>query len=235
VHSTLRTTNRILILVWACAFVHGSALAGEPWEFWPELQGFFGLSPQTRIFLNVPYARGKESEYGILELAAYLDISLKPIVGRYIEKEDWQRSRYAWVRIGYDHVVHYTDGVHSSTEERGIVSTLHKIGLPDEIWLEARERADLRWMGGEYSTRYRLRLEATREFTVFGHSVVPYLNAEGFYDTRYVGLARMLYMAGSEFTFTDHFRCELYLAQQTDYRPNPSGLAAFGVVAKWYY
>ena len=73
------------------------------------------------------------------------------------------------------------------------------------------------------------------QITVFGHSVVPYLNAEGFYDTRYVGLARMLYMAGSEFTFTDHFRCELYFAQQTDYRPNPSGLAAFGVVAKWYY
>jgi hypothetical protein len=160
---------------------------------------------------------------------------IEPIVGRYSEKEDWQRSRYAWVRIGYDHVVHTSDGNYSSAEDRGILSMLHKIGLPEEIWLEARERADLRWMGGEYSTRYRLRLEATREFMVFGHSVVPYLNAEGYYDTRYVGLARMLYMAGSEFTFTDHFRCELYFAQQTDYRPNASGVAVLGVVAKWYY
>jgi len=107
--------------------------------------------------------------------------------------------------------------------------------LPAEIWLEARARADLRWTGGDYSTRYRFRLEATREFTVLERSVVPYLNYEWLYDTRYDAWARTLWMAGTEVAVNEHFRYELYLSGQQDCQPSEESLAAFGIVAKWYY
>ena len=81
-------------------------------------------------------------------------------------------------------------------EDRAILSLWGKVPLPGDVWLENRARVDLRWIGGEYSTRYRLRVEATREFTVAGHSVVPYFNVEWFYDTRYDGWARTLYTGG---------------------------------------
>lgn len=211
-----------------------TARADDPLEFWSELNGFFSISPGTRIFLDAAYANGKESESAALDLAAYLDISLKPIRSAYLEREDWQRSRYFWARIGYDHVFRSTNGVHSP-EERGIISFWEKFGLPEAIWLEARERADLRWMGGEYSTRYRFRLEATHEFVLFERTVVPYLNAEFFYDTRYDGLARILYQAGAEATITDHFRFELNVSRQMDYLPDNSGLYAVGYLAKFYF
>jgi len=229
-----RLTRSLSAVLCACSALSGTAYAGDPWEFWPEASGFVQLSPVTRIYLDAPYAAG-DNETKSLDLAAYLDISLKPIRPRHRQAEDWQRGRYLWLRIGYDHVFRETQGTRSAPEDRGIISFWHKFRLPAEIWLEGRERVDFRWIGGDYSARYRFRLEATREFTVLDHTVVPYFNIEWFYDTRYDGWARTLYQAGSEVTVNEHFRYEVYLARQTDHLPSASSLNAFGVVAKWYY
>lgn len=107
--------------------------------------------------------------------------------------------------------------------------------MPAAVWLEARVRADLRWIGDEYSTRYRVRAEATRDFAVRGLTLVPYVNYEWFYDTRYDGWARTLWMAGAEVTVNEHFRYEVYLARQEDRLPRDDSLVALGVVAKWYF
>jgi hypothetical protein len=219
----------------------GQALAGvvhaaDSSEFWPEVSGFVALSPRTRIFLNAAYAEAKESAEKSLDLAAYLDISLEPILRKELLAEDWQRSRYLWARIGYDRVFDASDGADAEvSEDRGIVALYAKAPLPAEFWLEARVRADLRWIGDDYSTRYRFRVEATRELTVLDHTVVPYFHVEWFYDTRYDGWARTLYQLGPEVTLSKHFRFEVYVARQEDRRPSSSSTNGFGVVAKWYY
>lgn len=223
-----------------CVALSGTASADDPWEFWPEAQLFVGLNSRTRAFLDAAYAKGKESDERSLDAAAYLDISLLPIGPRRrraLRSEDWQRNRYFWARVGYDRIFKVTEaeGTPSVAEDRGILSLWGKVPLPAAVWLEGRARADLRWIGGDYSTRYRWRLEATREFVVFDHSVVPYLNVEWFYDTRYDGWARTLYQAGSEVTVSRHFRFELNLSQQTDTLPQTARLNAFSVVLKGYY
>ena len=214
----------------------GVAHAADSSEFWPEVSGYVGLSPRTRIYLDASYAEAKESDSQSLDLAAYLDISLKPILRKELRAEDWQRSKYLWTRIGYDRIFETADGADAEVaEDRGIVALYAKAPLPAEIWLEARVRADLRWIGDDYSTRYRFRVEATREFTVLNHTVVPYFHVEWFYDTRHDGWARTLYQLGPEVTLNKHFRFELYLARQEDRLPSASSTNAFGVVAKWYY
>jgi hypothetical protein len=210
--------------------------AADSSEFWPEVSGFFALSPRTRVFLNAAYAEAKESDDKSLDLAAYLDVSLKPILRKQLLAEDWQRSRFLWARVGYDRVFKAADGEGAEVaENRGIVALYAKAPLPAEIWLEARVRSDLRWIGDDYSTRYRFRVEATREFTLLDHTVVPYFNVEWFYDTRYDGWARTLYQLGPEVTVNKHFRFEIYVARQEDRLPSASSTNAFGVVAKWYY
>ena len=230
---------RVLMLACACAALAGTASADDPWEAWPEAQVFVGLNARTRLFLNAAYAKGKESDQATLDLAAYVDVSLLPIGPRRrraVRTEDWQRNRYFWARVGYDRVFKITDAEgRSVAEDRGILSLWGKVPLPGSVWLESRARVDLRWIGADYSTRYRWRMEATREFAVHDHSLVPYLNAEWFYDTRYDGWARALYQAGFEFTVSRHYRFELNLSQQTDNLPETSRLNAFSVVVKGYY
>ena len=197
-----------------------------------------GRSKVTRLYSDTAYAKGKESDSQALDAAAYLDISIKPVgLGRRsrFRQEDWARNRYLWTRIGYDHVFKREGGTPSPSEDRAIVSLWAKVPLPAEVWLEGRARVDFRWIDGEYSTRYRLRVEATREFALLGHPVTPYFNVEWFYDTRYDGWARILYQAGPEVTVSKHFRFEVYLARQEDHLPKESALNAFGVVAKLYF
>ena len=181
------------------------AQASDFSEFWPEANAFVTLNSQTRLFLDAAFAHGKESDETSLDLAAYFDISLKPIRKK-LRTEDWQRSRYFWARIGYDRIFKNAgDKGAEVAENRGIISFYGKALLPAEIVAEGRVRADLRWLGDDYSTRYRTRLEVTREFTVLDHTIVPFFNVEWFYDTRYDGWVRTLYQLGPEVTVEPAF------------------------------
>jgi hypothetical protein len=228
-----RLTAAVALL--AASVLGRAAQAADQTEFWPEVSAFVRLNEQTRGYLDLSYARGKESFNQALDVVACLDVSLMPILRPVLRQEDWARNRYLWTRFGYTHVFKAEGGIQSPPEDRGVVSFYGKDDLPGEVWLEVRARADLRMIEDQYSQRYRVRGEATREFTWFDHPVTPYLNFEWFYDTRYDGWARTLAMGGTEVTVNKRFRFELYLARQEDQLPSESTLYAFGVVAKAYY
>ena len=56
--------------------------------------------------------------------------------------------------------------------------------LPQQLWLVNRVHVDLRVIDSEFSQRYRLRMGIEREFTVDGVVMVPFAQAETFYDSR---------------------------------------------------
>ena len=205
-------------------------------EFWPELGAFKQLNERSRVCLDAAYALGKESDVKSVDVAACLDVSLKPIARKELLTGDWQRNKYLWARVGYDRIFEATDSTGTEVaENRGVVAFFGRIPLPAAVWLETRTRADFRWIGGEYSNRYRFRLDLSREFAVRDHAVVPYCNFEWFYDTRYDDWARTLLTLGAEVTMTDHFRYEVYVARQADRIPDEKDLNALGVALKWYY
>jgi Protein of unknown function (DUF2490) len=227
--------------------------AEDSWQTWPEVSAFKRLNENVRLYVDASAAAGKESDVYSGDVAVYLDLSLKrlkdgPILKALESKPilsaldsmpgvklDFQRGSAIWARIGYDRVFDVAEGDKKVSEDRGIISFYGKIGLPREFFLESRLRADLRWIGSDYSTRYRFKVEATSEFTIANHTVVPYMNVEWFYDTRYDGWSRTLYQLGPEVTVNDHFRFEVYVAHQVDHLPEPSSMNAGGLVAKWYF
>lgn len=232
--SAVRRTLPAFALAAAVAFAP-QARAADSSELWPELSAFVRLNDQTRVYLDASYAKGLESDHRSLDLGAYLDVSLMPILREELRGEDWQRNRYLWARVGYTRIFKASNGPAEVAEDRGVLALYGRALLPEDTTLEARARADLRWLGGDYSTRYRFRIEANREFTIAAHAVVPYLNVEWFYDTRYSGWSRTLVQAGPEITVNKNFRYEIYLAWQSDRLPRHETLGALGIVAKWYY
>lgn len=225
-------------------------------ELWPELNLYVKTSDTTRLYFAAAYAEERDYPSGTLDLAGHLDITLKPILRHSLRQQDWRARRYFWVRLGYDHVFITEDRVAQETsEQRGIVAVHGRTWLPGRVLVEGRLRADLRWIGDDYSTRYRTRLEINRDFLVAGRMVTPYLQIEAFYDTRYDGWARSLYQIGAEFEVSQylhldgwnasdfrieaekrvHFRLEPYIARQVDRLPEDSAVLAFGIVARWYY
>jgi hypothetical protein len=222
--------------VFTALLLAGSARAADPWESWPEANIYRHLSPSTRLYFVAAYATaGKEAKSRTLDFAGYFDLTLKPILLPSLLEQDWRGKKFLWARIGYDYVLKGEDGVRATPEDRGIVALHARAYLPAEILLEGRARADLRWIGGDYSTRYRFRIEVNREFRWRDRSVTPYFQAETFYDTRYDGWARQLYQVGAECQLTKHFRVEPYMARQLDPLPDDTGLYALGFVARWIY
>jgi hypothetical protein len=235
--TVVRLARRLLGAAFAALLLSGVARAADPWEYWPEADLYLRLGPTTRLFFVTAYSRGKEAAYRTLDFAGYFDLTLKPVILPSLLEEDWQKKKYLWARFGYDHIAKVGSEGLSTPEERGIVELCARAYLPVEILVEGRARADLRWIGGNYSTRYRLRLEVNRDFDVGGHVVTPYFQAETFYDTRYDGWARQLYQAGVEIGVTDHFCVEPSLARQLDRLPAASGLyvtrEGFAVRRRW--
>lgn len=228
------------VLALACASLSpaNQARAESASELWPELNGFVQLNDRARAFFDLAYALGKESDVKSGNIAAYLDVSLKPIarLRRDLLSDDWQRNKYLWARVGYDRIFEATNSAGLEVvENRGVLALYGRVPLPAAVWLETRTRADFRWIGSQYSNRYRFRLDLSREFAVRDRAVVPYCNFEWFYDTRYDDWARTLLTLGAEVTMTEHFRYEVYLARQADRVPEEKDLNALGVVLKWYF
>jgi len=225
----------IVLAAGAAAALAPAARAADASELWPELSAFVRVDDTKRLYLDAAYAKGKDSDNRSLDLGAFLDVSLMPILREELRREDWQRNRYLWTRVGYTRIFKASNGPAEVAEDRGVLALYGRAPLSEDTTAEARVRADLRWLGGDYSTRYRVRAEVNREFPFAGHTVVPYANVEWFYDTRYNGWSRTLVQAGPEITVSKTFRYEIYLAWQTDRLPKHETLNALGVVAKWYY
>ena len=237
-----RFSGRCRRALLALALAAGVGLAAAPHaraadasELWPELSAFVRIDDQKRVYLDASYAKGKESDQRSLDLGAFLDMSLMPIVREELRSDDWQRKRYLWARVGYRRILKASNGPAEVAEDRGVLAVYGRTLLPEDTTLEMRVRADLRWLGGDYSTRYRVRFEVNREFTVAEHAVLPYVNAEWFYDARYSGWSRTLVQAGPEITVNRNFRYEIYAAWQSDRLPQRQSLHALGAVAKWYF
>ena len=231
-----RWIESFFALVYACLACAGSAHAEDASEFWPEIGVFVQLNDRSRACFDAAHARGKESDVQSMDVAACLDIALKPIARPALLSKDWQRSKYLWARIGYDRIFETTDSTGTEVaEDRAVIAIYGRVPLPAALWLETRARSDFRWLGDEQSNRYRIRVDATREFTVLDHTVVPHFNYEWIYDTRYDDWARTLWTLGAEVSQSDHFRYELYFARQVDSVPEDKKLNAIGVAFKWYY
>ena len=230
-----RRAGAVAAVLCAAGALAGAAQAADSSEVWPEADAFYRLSPATRLFFAIPFSESAETDTQGWSLEGYLDVSIKPILRKYLQTEDWQRSRFLWMRIGYARVGKATNGERQTPEDRGVVAIYGKLPLPAQIVVEGRARTDLRWIDNAYANRNRLRVEATRELTVGERTVVPYFNVEWFYDTRYDGWSRTLYQAGAEITVNPHFRYEVYVARQNDRLPKDQDLNALGFTAKWYY
>src|SRR5664279_2516198 len=195
--------HRILLALVAFAAVPGLARAADhnP-ELNPEFDVFIKLSEQVRLFLLGDITDGLSPGYTDGEIGAHVDFTLKPIFRRALRDGNWERDRYLWARVGYTVSGDLNDWDGGSITQTILLETTARLELPGQIWLVNRGRVDFRDIGGEFSQRYRLRVGIERAFTVCGVVMVPYVEAETFYDTRYDVWNRQLYQAGVESELT---------------------------------
>ena len=231
----------------ATALVCGApaARAAERYEFWPEIDVYVPLGERTRLFAAVTATRAEESysngattQYQDVTAGVHLDVTLIPILRRELSQGDWQRGRYLWMRIGYRYgrSIGDTEQDGRFREKRGIFEITGRTQpLLADLEFVGRLRWDARDVDDQNSNRYRLRLQVERSLKLDGRAIVPFANAESFYDTRFDTWSRQRYQAGAEIEINRSWRIEPSLIRQNDSRSQPARVNALGLALKCFY
>ena len=231
--------SRLTLLALAIAGLSMPAWAiARDLEFVPEVNVFVKLSDVARLYFDSQVTTAQSDGVTEAELGAHLDITLTPILRRKLREADWERDRYLWARVGYE-VFGSPDNQGKGPTEKRIMTELTgqaPLWLAWNIWLVSRVRVDFRDIGGSFSKRYRYRLGIQREIDIgSGRSLVPYLQGEILYDTRYNAWNRRIYQAGVEIQMAKEWRIEAYVSRQFDSRSASSNVDQLGLQFKFYW
>ena len=200
-------------------------------EYIPEFNAYHHFSNGTRLFLLADTTKQEGKEAWQNTLGVHLDISSKNARRQWVSLADWSRARTIGLRIGYRQVREWDDERQDTDERRGLVELTFRGVLPYKLGVSNRLGFDLRDLDGSASQRYRYRLTIDREVAAWHIVLVPYVQAEFVYDSRYSDWSRQHYQLGSEVELGKHWRIEPYLAVNKVVQPARSYTDQIGLVA----
>lgn len=199
-----------------------TACFGQANQFWPEVDTYVRLAPQTRLFISEQSTR-EESNAAEMNLGFHLDVFLKPLRdqrGLRSRSQDESKSRYLLLRIGYHYIAPFSPA--DKPENRIILEATPRYPLRLGITLADRNRTDLRFTSDGFSWRYRNRAALERTFRWKGYAFDPYVRGEVWYDSAYAKWSRTLIQVGAEFPIRNKISFESYYEHQNNTSKPPN-------------
>ncbi len=221
----------------------GVAVADEPQrEVWPEVDVWLRLSPAWRVSLFVPISRNIETAYREGNLIPQVDYAFGKTrrlqTTRLLDEDRARALKPMLVRVGYLRGKSLDDEGAAYTE-RTIFAELHaRTPVKGGVLVSHRLRADLRWLGSEdadFSTRWRYRLMVEKEIARGRTSLVPYVNVEPYYDSRYDTVNRVRLIPGASVSWSPRYAIEGNVTYQHDTRSSVTNLVALNVILHVYF
>jgi len=145
----------------------------------------------------------------------------------------------AWmVRAGFMEGWSLGENAGAYTEDM-VFGEIHKrLPLGEKVLLSQRIRVDTRWVGedpAKFSYRFRYRAMLEKEYEIKKSSVVPYVNAEFYWDSRYGNIAKTRLIGGATVNWGPRFAYEANLTYQYDTHYDSTNLYAFNIILHVYF
>jgi hypothetical protein len=121
--------------------------------------------------------------------------------------------------------------------ENRVFAEIHrKIPVGKWFLLSQRLRPEMRWLGQDqhFSYRFRYRLMVGKELKSGNCSMVPYINAEPYLDSRYSAFTRVRIIGGTSLSWGPRFAWEGNLTYQHDNHYDTSNLFALNLIMHVY-
>lgn len=242
-HGRARRLLGLALLVWLGAA--GTAVAQEEQtssaEFWPELDLWWRLTPAWRLSMFIPISRSVESDYREGSLILQADYGWgrsKTVVKRRMIDEDRAREMKVFLaRAGYL-TGQSLDDEGAAYQEDMVFFELHvRNPLKGRFLVSHRLRTDFRWLNAdsEFSTRVRYRLMVEKEYLSGRTSIVPYVNVEPYYDSRYKTVNRVRLVGGATVSWTPRLALEGNFTYQYDTRASVTNVYALNVILHVFF
>jgi hypothetical protein len=233
----------LALVVWLGATAPAVAQdeSSTSYEFWPEIDMWLRLSPAWRLSLFVPLSQNIETAYREGNLILQADYgwgqTKKVIKTRLLDEDRSRQMKIFLARLGG--LTARSLGDQGETyEEEMLFAELHmRNPLRGRILVSHRLRSDLRWIGAEhdFSVRVRYRLMVEKEFPAGRTSIVPYVNVEPYYDSRYQSVNRYRLIGGGSVAWSPRFAIEGNFTYQHDSKSSVTNLCALNVILHVFF
>jgi hypothetical protein len=210
-------------------------------EFWPETDMWYRLSPSWRLSVFAPITKYNETQYRDLNIYLQADYAwgkTKHLLKRRMMDENRVQVMKAWlIRGGFMEGWSLGENAGNYTEDMLFAEIHRRIPIKGGFLLSHRFRTDLRWIGGEsnFSYRYRYRVMLEKEFTAGKSSIVPYINAEPYWDSRYSAFSRVRLIGGATASWGPRFAFEGNLTYQYDSHYDAPNLYALNIILHVFF
>jgi hypothetical protein len=205
-------------------------------ELWPETDIWYRLNSSWRLSSFIPMTKYNENDSRDLNVYLQADYAWGntnyPIFRRLVDQEKSQIMKTWMVRGGF--MKGWSIGKYRGDySEDMFFSEVHKrVPLRGHILLSQRFRTDTRWLGEDniFSYRFRYRVMLEKEFTLGKSSIVPYVNIEPYWDSRYDKLVRTRLIGGVTTSWRDSYAIEGNFTYQYDETYTTENLYALNVI-----
>jgi Protein of unknown function (DUF2490) len=210
-------------------------------EFWPETDIWLRLSPAWRLSMFLPISKNIETAYregNLILQADYAWGKMKhPQKRRLVDETQAREMKRFLLRGGYLGGMSLDDHGQAYSEDTALVELHVRTPLKGRVLLSHRLRTDLRWLGEnhDFSTRLRYRLMVEKEYKAGRTSIVPYVNVEPYYDSRYDTVNRVRLIGGATVAWSDWFALETNITYQHDSKSSVTNLYALNIILHLYF
>ena len=231
----------LLHLIISISISSSSIAQNSTFEFWPETDIWYKLNPSWRLTAFVPitkYYESKNRDLNIYLQADYVWGKTKHLLNMRLIDGIKVREIKGWMARG-GIMKGWSLGENAGEySETMLFTEIHRrTPLKGKILLSSRIRTDLRWLGQEsnFSYRFRYRIMLEKEYTAGRSSIVPYINAEPFWDSRYLTFSRIRVISGATIAWGTRFAYEGNITYQYDENYNTANLYAFNVILHMFF
>ena len=244
VFAKLKRMQVILLLVFV-------ALTGSPrylsaqsnvsYEFWPETDIWYRLNPSWRLSAFLPitkYHESKNRDMNVYLQADYAWGKTKILHYGRLFNEARAELMKAWLaRGGYMHGWSLGEESGSYYEDMLFAEIHRRMPVGKKTLISHRIRPELRWLGQDptLSFRFRYRAMVEREFNSGKFSVIPYINAEPYWDSRYAAFNRIRLIGGATMSWGPRLALEGNITYQHDTHYDTSNLYALNIIVHLFF
>ena len=229
---SLQSAAYFLILASFCLLV--PSVRAQSYQTWPETSTYVKLNQDLRLYFIA--TKTKENRQGTdAEIGPNLDFYLRPLVKwRAITVFDLDKSKSTplLLRVGY----RYLPSTAGPTEHRGVIEATGRYALKSGFLFSDRNRADLRFIEGDFSWRYRNRITVERTVSILSYHFSPYVRAEAYFDSNNDKWSRTSETAGLTYPIKKHMEVDVYFEHQNDTSKSPNRqINALGLALNFYF
>jgi Protein of unknown function (DUF2490) len=237
-----RTLGLICLAIMVCLKAAGAAGQEQTSvEFWPETDIWLRLSPAWRLSMFLPISKNIETAYREGNLILQADCAWgkmkHPQKRRLVDETRAREMKRFLLRGGYLGGMSLDDQGQAYSEDTALFELHVRTPLKGRVLLSHRLRTDLRWLGEnhDFSTRLRYRLMVEKEYEVGRASIVPYVNVEPYYDSRYDMVNRVRLIGGATVAWAKLFALEANITYQYDSKASVTNLYALNLILHLYF